>query len=116
MATPVVCRSCGTAYTAPYARSPAGGCILALLGIGLLIASLALLAILPLLAVVTGALMIGAFKGAKALMNSTACPVCKADAPVPAESPVAKAIAAGQPPPPELPKKKPIVDWMNPVP
>lgn len=116
MNAPVVCRSCGTAYNAPYSRSPAGGCILALLGVGLLVASLALLAVMPLLVVLTGALMIGAFKGAKAMMNSTKCPACGADSPVPADSPVAKAIAAGQPPPPEQPKKKPIVDWMNPVP
>jgi hypothetical protein len=60
--------------------------------------------------------MIGAFKGAKSLMTSTKCPACNADAPVPADSPVAKAIAAGVPPPPEQPKKKPIVDWMSPVP
>lgn len=113
---PVLCRQCGVAYTSPYARSPGGGCVLGLLGVGLLLASLALLATLPFLAIITGALMVGAFRGAQSLATSTRCPACGADSPVPSDSPVAKAIAAGHPPPSDPPRKKPIIDPMNPVP
>jgi len=116
MSAPVVCRQCGAGYNAPYSSGLLGGCVLALLGVILLAATLALLAFLPLLAVLTGALMVGAFKGAGSMAATSKCPTCGADAAIPADSPVAKAIAAGQPPPAELPKKPPIIDPWRPVP